>query len=463
MEPTATAPHAQRSARSTEPSGARLLRFTLISLLLHGVLFAALMLTDIGLLRTKLDLVWLDMDNKLGAPQPAQLAKAKTPEPPARKAVVSKPPPEKKRARAKAAAKPQRKKARRHRATAKRKRRRFSTRRVALTRMTPGDAALMLLLRMDRIRRSPYARSVRRLLSVFYDFKALLWTTDLDVVKDFKALLIATPNPYRVTRTFLAIRHDLPRARLEAAFQRSVSIDGGTMHWSRSPLETVGTIPSPPRLRSDPRRVYLRRGLAMLAAAAQRSLLDKRADKQKGQKTALSRLRDIDNAGGASGDSGLKPGLLLQAINLPRLIRLPGDIPMPSNVQVTVPARAPAVVRGVLTFASPADPQRFLAAVRPRITRARGSLLLRVMGIASMLDRLVLTARGAQVEARIKLGREEVIQLLDLFRSAIPQVYVPGMKPRLGLPGNDKKKANPRGSGSGSGNGSAGGKGNGSG
>jgi len=246
-------------------------------------------------------------------------------------------------------------------------------------------------------------------------------------------LLIATPNPYRVTQTFLAARHHLRRAQLRAELDKSVAVGGGEIRWKQDDLGWVGVIPSPPRLAHDPRVVVLREGLVMLVDPALRGELVAPGHSRgfaNDHSPSLINLLGQLGAGGGSDERKRGPALLLRAVNLNRLLRLPTDLPPPSEVRISVPATAPALARGRASFASPADAAQFLTGVRTRLQRAQRSLLLTLLGLSSVLRRVKLHQQGPLIEARLRLSRTEVIELLAAFRGAIPQVVVPGMPPR---------------------------------
>jgi hypothetical protein len=150
---------------------------------------------------------------------------------------------------------------------------RFTAAQSVLSELAPGDASLMLLLRMDRVRGSPYEGAVRRLLEVFYDHKTILWSSGIDPLRDFAALLIATPNPYRVTQTFLAAQYSGPSTRIRRALERATRYKDKRLRWTRSGGYLRGEIPSPPKLPGDPRIVILRPGLVMLSDPKNVSLL----------------------------------------------------------------------------------------------------------------------------------------------------------------------------------------------
>ena len=386
----------------------------------------------------KPDITWLDLDNTLGAPRAAP----PPPEPRPQVAVKKiKPPPKKTWAIARrvvARKRPKKKKKK----LVQRKRDAgnrpdagpFSTDKVALGSLAPGDAALMLLLRMDRLRKSPYEREVRQLLEVFYDHKTLLWSSGLDPIKDFEAMLIATPNPYRVTRTFLAVRHNLSSRVMRRSLNRAARYQGKRMRWSRQHSGLQGTIPSPPRHPKDPRVVILKRSVVMLTDPAHIPLLalnqptpGRPPDAGVAHTPWIQRLEQMEGTGGQGGEG---PGMLLQAINLPRLIRLPRDFKTPLAFRLTIPATAPAEPHALLTFASDSDAKIFLAAIPRRIKQAKRSLLLRFMGVTDLLEQIKLTRKGKIVEATVKLSGDQVRGLLGIFRNMIPQVKVPGMTQR---------------------------------
>ena len=379
----------------------------------------------------KPDITWLDLDNRLGAPTPAPRV-----EPKAKPAAPSPPPPKlklRKRKRPKKVAARKPRPRNKPDAGARPDAGPFTMSRVALGNLAPGDAALMLLLRMDRLRGSPYERDVRRLLEVFYDHKTLLFSSGLDPVHDFEAMLIATPNPYRVTRTFLAATHRLPARKLRRALNQAVRYKRGRMLWSRAPDgQLQGRIPSPPRLPSDPRVVLLRPNVVMLTDPTHLPLLTPRSpgsrrrppDAGPAGLSWIQRLEQMEGMGGAGGEG---PGMLLQAINLPRLVRLPPDFTTPLTLRVAIAATAPSEPEALLTFASEQDAKAFLAAIPRRVKQAKRSLVLRLLGVTDLLESIKYKQQGNVVEARVKLTGEQVKTLLEMFRNMIPQVRVPGM------------------------------------
>lgn len=407
---------------------------------MHAVALAALVIADTVSWLPRLGITWLDLDNQLGAPNQPKAA----PRPPRPAAKKAEPPAPKPKPR------PRRREPQAHDPIAREERRDagvapsdagpasapsaggFSTDRVALTELAPGDAALLLLLRMDRIHRSPYEGAVRRLLQVFYDHKTLFWSSGLDPITDLDGLLIATPNPYRVTETFLAARYRVPYAQMKSSLERAGRFKEKRMRWTRQSDGALrGEIPSPPRLAQDQRVVLLRPGLVLFTDARHLPLLAARAPGtgDAGAGPSWSSRLDLLGAQGGSGASG--PGLLLQIVNLPRLVVLPSTLPAPTNLQVTVPATEPSRIEAVLSFAREAQARAFLAALPQQIEGAKQHRVVRFLNLVSVLDGLRLARKTTTVTATAPVQGDQVRLILELFRMAIPQVKVPGMPDRV--------------------------------
>ena len=411
-----------------------------LSVLLHALLALPLLVGEFDLLQTESPPIWLNLDNQLGSPSERPETPPeppKTENPPEAKATA---PASAKKPKAPPSPKPRPK---------KRRAKPQKTSDVALTQLVPGDAALMLLLRMDRIRRSPYAKAVAQLLEVFYDYKTLLWSNTFDPVQHLDALLIATPNPYRVTQTFLAARYRIQTSRMQSVLEQSVAVAGRSMRWARRAIGMVGEIPSPPRLRHDPRIVVLRRRTVLLAHPRLQRELARRSETTEGTETSkessptsiLQRLSRLQRQGG-KGRRGA--GMMLHAVNLPRLVRLPRDLPTPLELKLTIPAKNPAKSEAVARFKSPEQAARFFSAAKARVQRGRQSLMLRIMGVGSLLSKLHLQHKKQEVWAKLSLSAREVRRLLKFFGGMIPQIEVPGMAPRRNRDAGMGRDANGR-------------------
>ena len=356
-----------------------------------------------------LNITWLDLDNRLGTAV-QEPAKGKQPEHKSEQPIKS--------AVSKGASSP---KSQPRPVVAGTRRKAKIHKRDELANAAPGDAALVLLLRLAKIRQSPYASAVSQLIGVFYDSRLLLARSGLSVLDDFETMLIATPNPYRVRRTFVAIRHRRDEAEIRSALERGVGPAG--LDWQTRGAGMATSLPSPPALPGDRRVLLLRPGLALLAEAAQ--LPSTATDRTSKQPSLLTRLTKLS---GETDDR--KPALEVQAHNLARLVQAPAGFPLPLGLHLTVSAKNPAHADLQLRFAAPGSARRFVTALSPQLERARASLWLRVLGLGPLLEQLQPRRRGTRVYLAARLSAEQLTGLLDAFRAAIPQVRMPTAQQR---------------------------------
>lgn len=108
----------------------------------------------------------------------------------------------------------------------------------------PEGSRLTALLRLDRLRASAaqasYAATIDQLLVLLPDRRRLLEGSGLDMYRDFDALLIATPEPRDDRVTFLAVRHHMKDAALQAALNRSAAAAHHTIDWRTEGGRPVG-------------------------------------------------------------------------------------------------------------------------------------------------------------------------------------------------------------------------------
>ena len=444
----------QHNSRKAGKASSLLALFGLVSVALHALLLFACAGFSWAIALPKVPLVWLDLDNSLfevspqhvAQKQPTQPNKAliekKQPRPPAR-TTRRKPQP--------SAAWPlARRKIPKRRAPLPPKLAPLSSTTAAsvdLDGLLPGHAALSLLIRSDRLRGSVYAQSTRHLLAVFYDHKTLLAESGLDPLVDFDALLIATPNPYRIRRTLLAGRFRGSARRIRAALGQSRTRGEGHFHWAKQPMGWLGKIPSPPLLPGDLRQVLLRDGLLLLGRpevlrsifAAKAPIPSIRGSGRAGGAGVrpLDRLLLLDREGGR-GAKG--PALMLQADRLERLVVWPPAWPCPKTLRVTVSADTPARVVARAELPNRGSVQRFLRLAKLELARLRRSAWLRVFGYGELLAALSasLEARGMAVEASAALAAPQINGLLATLAGLIPQVplksALPAAQPRKSRP-----------------------------
>ena len=183
----------------------------------------------------------------------------------------------------------------------------------------PEGSRLTALLRLDRLRassfRSGLVPAIDQLLVLLPDRRRLLDGTGLDLYRDFDALLIATPEPRDDKVTFLAVRHQMKDATLEAALDRGAAASGQTIAWRAEGGRPVGVRrprAAAPResagLNLDDRILVLPQPfLAVMAppAYAER-LLGRPARKPAGAREAAGDAGNID--GGMADASSAAPG-----------------------------------------------------------------------------------------------------------------------------------------------------------
>jgi hypothetical protein len=95
----------------------------------------------------------------------------------------------------------------------------------------PEGSRVTALLRLDRLRGTPYATALDALLTNLPDRRDLLEGTGVDLYHDVDALLIATPNPLDYTVTLLAVRHRLSDTAMRAALERGARATGRALSW----------------------------------------------------------------------------------------------------------------------------------------------------------------------------------------------------------------------------------------
>lgn len=79
----------------------------------------------------------------------------------------------------------------------------------------PGNARFMAMLRMDRLRGTKLAAGARQVLNVVPDYRIILDGQDVDPVKEFDTIFMASANPQRLRGTFLAVRHNMGTTRIK--------------------------------------------------------------------------------------------------------------------------------------------------------------------------------------------------------------------------------------------------------
>ena len=255
----------------------------------------------------------------------------------------------------------------------------------------PDDANLVLLVRADKLHKSPYGKDVEYLLSALPDYGTLLGGSGLGL-EDFEALLIATGNPRDVTATFIAARYK-----------------------DSEKIRAIGSRPLSP---GDPRQFrFLQPGLAVLARPDSAARLDgAQADggADSAQARWLAQLAQLDRVASAEGG----PTVLGTLSDAPALFRLGDGFPTPLALAVAVTADAsPAVhVKGV--FADEAAAALMERRLPEILGRYRS--LTALLGLSSALDGLKATRKGADLDIEGRIPEAQFRLALSWARAAVP-------------------------------------------
>ncbi len=277
----------------------------------------------------------------------------------------------------------------------------------------PAGSRLTALLRLDRLRASPDARAyiaaVDEILKLLPD-RRLLDGTDLDLFRDFDALLIATPNPYDDTVTFLAAQHHLKDRALQTALDQAAAKVGREIRWTEESGRPVG-VRGAAGSRDDRLFVLPQTGLAVIAPPAYARVLLGKSD------GGIPPWRDlvarIDAEHGALPEDAV---FMMTATNLLR-----------ASAKAAAPAAMPQVISAVAGTA----PTPFVAITAEFADEAQagawetewpswkqkllGNPLVLLAGLNPLVSRAELERDGATIALRTTATSEETRRLLQMI------------------------------------------------
>lgn len=276
-------------------------------------------------------------------------------------------------------------------------------------RMPPG-AQIALRVDMARIRRSPIAPDVRRLLAAIPDWKALLEGSGIDPIEQLDRLLIATPNLQR-EKIVLAGRYLGGESVVYEAVEKLGQARGVPTPW-----RTMGNVKVAPwaNLDATPRTIALigpehfaiarEEDLPRLLAIASARTKGKKRKDERHPADALLSMEDGEGLSveieGASnfvrkGRRGVPESLRLSAIEQPRLR---------------------AELRGLLHYndaAGAADAVDYLSTLRDRYA---SNALVALMGLADPLEDAQIEQTENDVRVTVVLTAEQMRLILGYLR-----------------------------------------------
>jgi hypothetical protein len=250
-----------------------------------------------------------------------------------------------------------------------------------LRKFAPGGARVIVLLRNDLVRGSPYRDAAVGLMRALPDWRSLVGDSDFDPVRELDAMLIATPNPYDVTATFLAAR-----VKSEARAKREIKPrftpgDTRTLDW---PFEKLAVVARP-----------------------------EQHDRIAGPWLGHLRRFEQQTSGGAA--------LYLTLQDLKGLMELTGGkiIRIPSVVELSMTAAVPAAVRIRLSYDDEAQAEKVREAW-PWITdKIKRYPPVQLFGMATVTDSLTPRREGAVVFIEGNVSQKHVEAVLGLARMAL--------------------------------------------
>jgi hypothetical protein len=320
----------------------------------------------------------------------------------------------------------------------------------------PQGSRVTVLMRLDRLRGTPYVPAVDHLLMFLPDRRELIQGTGLNLFDDFDAVLIATPNPLDPTVTFLAARHHVEDGALRAALMRGTRDTHHTLTWRTEAGRPVGEWrwhagQGGSFQARDARLIVLAApGLAVVTPPAYRALLLGGAQPPDGR-APLGRSSGSDDAdAGADGrasslgwagllsridaEEGLMPPDGVVMVNVADIIKPPAsaapnqpalfygiEVP-PLLTAVVALADAPYLdINGV--FKEEENAERWERAWPTLQRKLRTNPYLVLGGFSALIGRATLSRDGATVLLHLEISREETERLLALAATFLSGRY----------------------------------------
>ena len=118
----------------------------------------------------------------------------------------------------------------------------------------PGNARMTGLVRVDRVRGTPYEDAIRKVLQNVPDFRILAHSTGFDPIDDMNSFFMASARPQYLQHTFLAVRHDKSNEEIKDVLDRRFQADAPWKSYEGKPIRKL--VPPAGEYR-DPRKILL--------------------------------------------------------------------------------------------------------------------------------------------------------------------------------------------------------------
>ncbi|MFU8804011.1 MAG: hypothetical protein ACNA8W_09410 [Bradymonadaceae bacterium] len=292
----------------------------------------------------------------------------------------------------------------------------------------PGNARVTMLVRIDRLRDTPYEANLKRLIEAVPDYRILLEATNLDPVRELDSMFMATADPRYLHETFLAVRHGMDHDALKGVLANRFTEN---VPWEAyGDMEARPLVPKGSRYQ-DPRMLLLARpGLTIVGKPEWLGEMTKEA----GEDSALAQdLRDPDGAlpvftlidglqqieRAAESDDTL---VLISAWGIYMELPGVGTLPRFQAVRMAVEnAAAPRLIID-LNFATTDEARRFADSCPAMARQLISSIpMARMLGIAAIVERLSCKADEEYVTVRGDYTAQEMSRILQLATPFIPR------------------------------------------
>ncbi len=284
----------------------------------------------------------------------------------------------------------------------------------------PAGERVTVLMRLDRIRGTPWAAKVEDMVRPMPDYKSIIGQRGATIADLFDALVISTPAPTDVTKTTLVARF----SRKPSSMRRFLDHRGARVKWRPGRGGAVGERLKSPVVAPNDRRVFLlpMAGWILLARPALVGNLSQRAtrdlDAYPPATTLPQWLQQIPAIEHEAGDAE-GPALVVTLQDLAPRIELPivGGLDLPDRVTVALTVDPHGfIARGNMLFASDAAAAKFIVdadRMKKDLTESYlGKLALARMHAFNAVNGLSFKQAGPKVGFATSLSVGDALELL---------------------------------------------------